>query len=526
MHFEFMADEMADESPVQNLCEETTCRICWEYFKDPVIIECGHNFCQSCITQAWGNSDQDASCPQCREPCQQRNVRPNRQLASIVEIVKKFSLQMARGAEALGRVCERQQEPLKLFGEGDQAPICMVCDKSKEHRDHKVIPKEEAFDEYQGRILRHLEFLKEQREEILSSKLKRETESQNLLKQTDMERQKIMADFKQLHQFLEEQECLLLAQLKELDDEIKSWEDKHIAKLSEEMSSIDDLIKELEEKQKQPATEFLQNMRSILERSNENEYKTMNAFPPGLEEQIDNFSKMHPFLEKETEKFKDVVLSGPQEKKAGSAMPSSTPESIQQGEMCIMREKSNLGTLGKIASVNIVLDPETANHYLILSEDRKSVRCGREKQNLPDSRKRFDPKTYVLGSERFRAVRKWWEVEVGGEKNATWAVGVARDSTPRKGQVSLQPSVGIWAVGKAIVGSLYGLWAFTAPERTPLLLNHELRKIRVTLDYEKGSVGFVDVKGDVLIFTFPNASFFGEEIRPFFLVGQGAELSC
>ncbi|CAI5768042.1 finger RFP-like [Podarcis lilfordi] len=505
MHFEFMADEMADESPVQNLCEETTCRICREYFKDPVIIECGHNFCQSCITETWGESDGVPSCPQCREPCQQKNVRPNQQLASIVEIVKKFSLQMARGAEALGRVCERHQEPLKLFGEGDQAPICVVCDKSKEH---KVIPKEEAFDEYQGRILRHLEFLKEQREEILSSKLKRETESQYLLKQTDMERQKLMADFKQLHQFLEEQEHLLLAQLKELDDEIKSWEDKHIAKLSQEMSSIDDLIKELEEKQKQPATEFLQNTRSILERCNENENKTMDAFPPGLKDQI------------------DVVLSGSQDEKADSVMLSSTPETIQQGEMSIVRKKSNVGTFGKIASVNIVLDPETANHYLILSEDRKSVRCGGERQNLPESRKRFDPKTYVLGSERFRAVRKWWEVEVGGEKNATWAVGVARDSTPRKGQVSLKPSVGIWAVGKAIVGSLYGLWAFTAPERTPLLLNHELRKIRVTLDCERGSVGFFDVEGDVLIFTFPNASFFGEEIRPFFLVGQGAELSC
>nr|XP_028582708.1 zinc finger protein RFP-like isoform X2 [Podarcis muralis] len=253
--FALQADEMADEGPVQNLCEETTCSICLEYFTDPVIIDCGHNFCQTCITEAWRNSDQDASCPQCREPCQQRNFRPNRQLANIVEIAKKFSLQMARGAEALGKVCERHQEPLKLFCEDDQDPICVVCDKSKEHRDHK------------GKILRHLEFLNKQREEILSSKLNGETESQNLLKQTDMERQEIMADFKQLHQFLEEQERLLLAQLKELDDEIKSCEDQHIAKLSEEMASIDDLIKELEKKQKQPATEFLQGdfiARSIL----------------------------------------------------------------------------------------------------------------------------------------------------------------------------------------------------------------------------------------------------------------------
>ncbi|XP_034962952.2 zinc finger protein RFP isoform X4 [Zootoca vivipara] len=318
---------MADEGPVQNLCEETTCSICLEYFTDPVTIDCGHNFCQTCITKTWGKSGGDASCPQCREPCQQRNFRPNRQLASIVEIVKKFSLQVARGAEALGRVCERHQEPLKLFCEDDQAPICVVCDKSKDHREHKVIPKEEAFEEYQSKILRHLEFLNKQREEILSSKLKGETESQNLLKRTDMERREIVADFKQLHQFLEEQERLLLAQLKELDNEIKSCGDQHIAKLLKEMSSIDDLIKELEEKQKQPVTEFLQNMRSILERCNENENKTIYAiaFPPGLKEQIDKFSKMHPFLEKETKKFKDVVLSGPQGKKGSSPSASTLP---------------------------------------------------------------------------------------------------------------------------------------------------------------------------------------------------------
>nr|XP_028573436.1 zinc finger protein RFP-like [Podarcis muralis] len=246
---------MADEGPVQNLCEETTCSICREYFTDPVIIDCGHIFCQSCITEAWGNSDQDASCPQCREPCQQRNVRPNRQLASIVEIVKKFSLQMARGVEALGKVCERHQEPLKLFCKDDQAPICVVCDKSKEHRDHKVIPKEEAFEEYQVGRCRIGDQASKGCAVILGMGKTFQPEGG---KQTDMERQKIMADFQQSHQFLEEQERLLLAQLKELDNEIKSCEDQHIAKLSEEMSSIDDLIKELEEKQKQPATEFLQ----------------------------------------------------------------------------------------------------------------------------------------------------------------------------------------------------------------------------------------------------------------------------
>uniref|UniRef100_A0A452GPC4 RING-type domain-containing protein n=1 Tax=Gopherus agassizii TaxID=38772 RepID=A0A452GPC4_9SAUR len=73
--------------------EEATCPICLEYFKDPVIIECGHNFCRACIAQCWEGSDTAASCPQCRETVQQRNLRPNRKLANMVEITKRLNLQ-------------------------------------------------------------------------------------------------------------------------------------------------------------------------------------------------------------------------------------------------------------------------------------------------------------------------------------------------------------------------------------------------------------------------------------------------
>uniref|UniRef100_A0A670HM03 Zinc finger RING-type eukaryotic domain-containing protein n=1 Tax=Podarcis muralis TaxID=64176 RepID=A0A670HM03_PODMU len=38
----------AAERPVKDLCDESTCSICLEYFKDPVTIpECGHNFCRA-----------------------------------------------------------------------------------------------------------------------------------------------------------------------------------------------------------------------------------------------------------------------------------------------------------------------------------------------------------------------------------------------------------------------------------------------------------------------------------------------
>ncbi|XP_060126748.1 zinc finger protein RFP isoform X2 [Zootoca vivipara] len=496
---------MAVEGPVQNLCEETTCPICLEYFTDPVIIECGHNFCQTCITETWGKSGGDASCPQCREPCQQRNFRPNRQLASIVEIVKKFSLQMPKGVDAVVKVCERHQEPLKLFCEDDQAPICVVCDKSKDHREHKVIPKEEAFEEYQSKILRHLEFLNKQREEILSSKLKGETESQNLLKRTDMERREIVADFKQLHQFLEEQERLLLAQLKELDNEIKSCGDQHIAKLLKEMSSIDDLIKELEEKQKQPVTEFLQNMRSILERCNENENKTIYAiaFPPGLKEQIDKFSKMHPFLEKETKKFKDVVLSGPQGKKGtfpGEEMVIPNLVLAVYGQATTQATFHSMG----FSFANM----QQPQYHLGLSDN---ISCC----------------AYVMGVERITSGTHSWIVNVGDEK--FWAVGVVMESLRGHNIVNLNDGIGIWAIARISTGAYYastppGISLGSSPSAStlPLMFNPrgiQPKRIRVLVVYEAGLVIFRDADSDNALFTF-NALFSGEKICSFLCMGK------
>uniref|UniRef100_H9G3X6 Uncharacterized protein n=1 Tax=Anolis carolinensis TaxID=28377 RepID=H9G3X6_ANOCA len=202
------------------------CSICLEYFKDPVIIDCGHVFCQKCIAQCWSVPDTDTSCPQCREPCQQRNLRPIRQLASIVEIAKKFSCQTARWAEILEEGCEHHQEPLKLFCEDDQILICVVCDKSKEHRQHKVIPKKEAFEEYREKI--------------------------------ETERTKIVTEFKQLREFLDEKEQHLLTQLQDIDKEIQSINNEESARLSEEVSSIETVIKKMEEKHNQSENELLQ----------------------------------------------------------------------------------------------------------------------------------------------------------------------------------------------------------------------------------------------------------------------------
>lgn len=130
-----------------NLQDEATCSVCLEYFKDPVSIQCGHNFCRVCITKSWKSLEVDFPCPQCREVFKEKSLRPNRQLANMSEIISQFILHGGRGLEE-DKICEKHKEALKLYCKDDQKTICVVCDRSRDHRPHAVVPVEEAAQEY------------------------------------------------------------------------------------------------------------------------------------------------------------------------------------------------------------------------------------------------------------------------------------------------------------------------------------------------------------------------------------------
>ncbi|NXL50960.1 BT2A2 protein, partial [Podilymbus podiceps] len=97
-------------------------------------------------------------------------------------------------------------------------------------------------------------------------------------------------------------------------------------------------------------------------------------------------------------------------------------------------------------TVNVTLDPDTAQSRLILSEDQRSVMQGPIQQSWLDNPEQFDPWPCVLGCKGFNSGRLCWEVEVG--YSSCWAVGVALESVKRKGPIDMSPVGGIWAVGR------------------------------------------------------------------------------
>ncbi|CAM5095856.1 unnamed protein product [Natator depressus] len=300
----------------------------------------------------------------------------------------------------------RHQEALKLLCEEDQTPISVVCDRSRAHQARTVVAIEEAAQEYKEKIQAHLKSLREEREKLLRLKVNGEKRSQEYLIQTQAERQKIVSEFQQLLQFLEEQERLLLARLEKLEKEIPKIQNDNASKLSEEISCLSNLISEMKGKGQEPASEFLQDLRSTLSRCEKGKFQQPMEISPELEKRLGNFSQQTVPLMENLRKFKDTL-------------PSALE--TQRGE--------SLGALRQVT-----LDPDMAHPQLVLSEDQKSVSPGDTRQDLPNNPERFDTEQCVLGCEGFTSGRHCWDVEVEGVE--CWAVGVARELVRRKGFMS------------------------------------------------------------------------------------------
>ncbi|XP_062454593.1 zinc finger protein RFP-like [Rhea pennata] len=473
---------MATQSPATTLPSEASCSICLEYFRDPVSIHCGHNFCRACITRCWEWSIANFSCPRCRETAPERNLRPNRELARVLEIAKRLSLQAARGEAVEDEGCQRHREPLKIFCKEDEALICVVCRESRAHRAHTMLPVPEAVQEYKGQIQAHLEALKEDRDKLLALREAEMKRNWEYLEKTEAERQKILSEFEQLRLFLEDQARHLLAQLGQLDRDVEKMQEENITSLTKEISRLDTLIQEMEEKCQQPASEFLPDIRSTLSRCEKENFQQPPVIFPELEKKISHFRDRSITLKETLRNFQDILMF---------ELPEKT---------------------------KVTLDPATAHPQLVVSEDRRSVRWEDAQQDLAAEGFITDP--CVLGCEGIASGQHCWEVEV--EPKGSWAVGVARESVKRRDEISESPEIELWSMGLC-KGQF---WALTSLERTALSWSQVPRRVRVSLDYERGQVSFFDADKRALIFTFPAASFKGESIHPWFLVwSEGSQIT-
>ncbi|XP_074020865.1 E3 ubiquitin-protein ligase TRIM7-like [Numenius arquata] len=455
---------MAARTPVETPQDEACCSICLEIFQDIVSIHCGH------------------SCPQCGRKLLQRSPCTNRELANISEAAKSLNLQWDREVEGGDNLCEKHQEPLKLFCQDDKRLICVVCDRSKVHRYHSVVPVDEAVQEYKKHIQTQLHRLKSEHEALQSSVKERQDRIKDHTERTEAAKQKVVRTYRKLHEFLEKQESSLLAEVEQLDREIRKAHEEILQRLLEETTSLGTLIGEMEKTYQQPDWELLKDIGTTLSRGQREMLSHSLDISPGLEKKFSDFTEKNPSIKELLEKLQDVLEF---------ELPLTT---------------------------QMTLDSETANPRLYLSEDCKLVRWEGREQELPFNSRRFSDFECVLGSRGFSSGCHHWDVEV--HREGFWATGVAKESVPRDRMVFLNPDKGIWA----LCHNQNGYMAMTSPYATPLTLRIVPKRIRICLDYEEGRVVFFDAKSKKRIFAFPPMSFQGERVFPWFMVMWDAQL--
>ncbi|XP_050970060.1 E3 ubiquitin/ISG15 ligase TRIM25-like isoform X2 [Labeo rohita] len=170
---------------------------------------------------------------------------------------------------------------------------------------------------------------------------------------------------------------------------------------------------------------------------------------------------------------------------------------------------TDLSTLKRLYTVNVILDPKTAYPKLILSKDGKQVKHSGSWRDVPNNPERFDSSACVLGRDGFSGGKFYYEVEVG--EKTEWDLGVARESIDRKGKVTVCPENGFWCIW------LRNGDEYVANEScpVPLSLKDKPQKVGVFVDYEEGLVSFYNVGTKALIYSFTGQAF-TEKIYPFF----------
>ncbi|XP_061103236.1 E3 ubiquitin-protein ligase TRIM35-like [Conger conger] len=438
--------------------EELSCPVCTEIFRDPVLLSCCHSFCKACLQQYW---DQKGSqeCPVCRRRSSKEHPPFSLSLRNTCEAFLKERSQRAKaGSEVL---CSLHSEKLKLFCLEDQTPVCLVCQTSRKHRSHTMLPVQEASEDYKEKLRTALAPLQKKLKAFNAVKLICDQTAEHIKGQAQHTERQIKMEFEKLQQFLEDEEAARITALREEEEQKSQMMKKKIEKMTEEISSLSEQIRAIEQELGAEDVSFLQQTPSSLIRA-------------------------------------QCTLGDP-EKVSGALIHVAK----HLGNLKYRAWEKMLGT---VQYTPVTLDPNTAHPLLSLSEDLTSVRYSNERQQVPGNPERFDGWCWVLGSEGFSSGRHCWDVEVGG---GGWEVGVAKESFSRKGDVDPSPAVGVWGIEQY----RREYRALTSPP-TRLTVQSKLQRVRVQLDWDRGEVSFSDPRNNTPLYTFKHS--FTERLFPFF----------
>ncbi|KAM8752209.1 E3 ubiquitin-protein ligase TRIM39-like [Acanthopagrus schlegelii] len=511
--------------------DQFLCSICLDVFTDPVTIPCGHNFCKACITQHW-NINVPYKCPNCKEVFYKRpKLQVNTFISEMAAQFRQSAQQKASSSsseqqvskpgevpcdvctgtklkalksclECLASYCETHLEPhltakqlkrhqlmdpvenledrmctkhdklLELFCKTDQMCVCMLCSIS-DHQGHYVVPLKE---EYEGKKAELGKRDVEIQQMIQKRRLKIEEMKRSVqLSKKDADRE-IAAGvqvFRALKESVERSQAELMDTIKEKQRETEKQAEGFIKELEQEISELEKRSSEVEQlSQSEDHLHLLQSFPSLNTAPPTKDWTGVSVRPPSYEGTV-------------------VRAVNQLEETLSKQMKEAELKRVQQ------------------YAVDVTLDPDTAQPELILSDDRKQVKHGYVRNNLPDNPERFDYCVNVLAKQSFSSGRFYYEIQV--KKKTEWTLGVVRESINRKGQITPTPQDGYWTI---CLRNKNKYKACAGPS-VRLSLKHQPEKVGVFVDYEEGLVSFYDVDAAALIYSFTGCCF-TQKLYPYF----------
>ncbi|XP_067223096.1 nuclear factor 7, ovary-like [Chanodichthys erythropterus] len=436
-----------------SLNEELSCPVCCEIFKTPVILSCSHSVCKECLQQFW-RTKKTQECPVCRRRSSKSNPPLNLVLKNLCEsFLMERNEMRSSGSE---EICSLHSEKLKLFCLEDKQPVCVVCINSQKHVSHTFRPISEVVSSYKVELNTALKSLQKKLQHNEKMKGEFEKTVQHIKSQAEHTERQIKLQFEKLHQFLRDEEEATITALREEEEQKKQMMKEKLEEMNRHISALSHTIKDMEEMMKASDVCFLKEFPVSKERVQSSQPDPQMA--SGALIHVPRYLGNLPF--RVWKKMQDIVQNTP-----------------------------------------VILDPNTADPHLVLSDDLTSVRCSGNNQSLPDNPERFDCSLCVLGSEGFNSGTHCWDVEV--KECRIWTLGVTTASNQRKGYDFFNTDV--WSVTYDPYG-LYFISGFPVKQK--------LDRVRVNLDYDRGTVSFSDPVTNTHLHTFTHT--FTHTLFPFF----------